>query len=108
MNMKVDKAFVERVIFKSSSFYLEPSFWKCGMLFGADLSSADKSVVCAYLVCRTLQLAKQITVLSICYSFEADEVLELLLISWFLLILYQSNLKLTVHVSYYGNPASVS
>lgn len=37
MNMKVDKAFVERVIFKSSSFCLELSFWKYGMLFGANI-----------------------------------------------------------------------
>jgi len=26
-------------------------------------------------------------------------------LSWFLLILYQSNLKLNIHISYHGNPA---
>lgn len=68
-------------------------------------SNADKSEAQAYLVQRTLQLAKQITVLSICCSFEANEALELLLMSWLLLVLYQSSLKLNVHVLYHGSPA---
>lgn len=75
------------------------------MLFGANLRAilTNQWFDCTWSVEH--QLVKQITVLSTCCSFEADEALELLLVSWFLLILYQSNLKLNVHVSYHRNPA---
>lgn len=53
------------------------------MLFGANLRAILTNQWFDYTWSVEHQLAKQITVLSTCCSFEADEALELLLVSWF-------------------------